>query len=54
MNDKITIDRDAVEALDALEDLPDDRPGMTLGPAGKAELALRRLLPNTEVKGDNT
>lgn len=40
---------DVVEALDALEDLPDDRPGMTLGPAGKAEWALRRLLPNTEV-----
>ena len=40
---------DVVEALDALEDLPDDKPGMTLGPAGKAEWALRRLLPNTEV-----
>ena len=39
---------DVVEALDALEDLPDDRPGMTLGPAGKAEWALRRLLqPST-------
>ena len=37
---------DVVEALDALEDLPDDKPGMTLGPAGKAEWALRRLLPN--------
>ena len=35
---------DVVEALDALEDLPDDEPGMTLGPAGKAEWALRRLL----------
>lgn len=38
---------DVVEALDVLEDLPDDRPGMTLGPAGKAEWALRRLLPIT-------
>lgn len=38
---------DVVDALDALEDLPDDKPGMTLGPAGKAEWALRRLLPNT-------
>lgn len=35
---------DVVEALDALEDLPDDKPGMTLGPAGKAEWALRKLL----------
>lgn len=42
---------DVVDALDALEDLPDDRPGMTLGPAGKAEWALRRLLqPNTEIQ----
>lgn len=37
---------DVVEALDALEDLPDNKPGMTLGPAGKAEWALRRLLQN--------
>ena len=42
---------DVVDALDALEDLPDDKPGMTLGPAGKAEWALRRLLPNTAVSG---
>ena len=39
---------DVVEALAALEDLPDDKPGMTLGPSGKAEWALRRLLPNTQ------
>jgi hypothetical protein len=42
---------DVVEALDALEDLPDDKPGMTLGPAGKAEWALRRMLPNLQMTG---
>lgn len=35
---------DVVEALAALEDLPDDKPLITLGPAGKAEWALRKLL----------
>lgn len=35
---------DVVEALAALEDLPDDKPSMTLGPSGKAEWALRKLL----------
>ncbi|AOZ48794.1 hypothetical protein [Chromobacterium vaccinii] len=30
--------------LDGLDELPDDKPGYTLGPAGKAEWALRRLL----------
>lgn len=42
---------DMVDALDALEDLPDDKPGMTLGPADKAEWALRRLLPNPQTIG---
>ncbi|WP_440216877.1 hypothetical protein [Chromobacterium piscinae] len=32
-------------ALDELDALPDDKPGYTLGPAGKAEWALRSLLP---------
>lgn len=32
-------------ALDELEALPDDRPGYTLGPASKAEWALRNLIP---------
>ncbi|AYN21626.1 hypothetical protein [Alcaligenes aquatilis] len=36
-------------ALDALEELPDDQPGYTMGPSNKAEWALRRLL-TTEPK----
>lgn len=32
------------DALDALEELPDDRPGYTLAAPGKAEWALRALL----------
>ena len=35
---------DLCQDLDALDALPDDRPGLALGPAGKAEWALRRLL----------
>lgn len=35
---------DLCEALDCLEDLPDDKPGMTMGPAGKADWALRQVL----------
>lgn len=35
---------DLSEAIDWLEDLPDDKPGMTMGPAGKAEWALRQAL----------
>lgn len=35
---------DMDEALDRLDALPDDRPGYTLGPAGKAEWALRHIL----------
>lgn len=31
------------KALEALEALPDDKPGWTLGPAGKASWALRRV-----------
>lgn len=39
-------DYDAVCAwLAHLEVLPDDRPGYTLGPAGKARWALRGILP---------
>ncbi|MBS7457716.1 hypothetical protein [Coralloluteibacterium stylophorae] len=30
-------------ALDVLDALPDDRPGYVMGPAAKAEWALRRL-----------
>lgn len=32
------------DALDALDDLPDDQPGYTMGPAAKAAWALRRLI----------
>lgn len=35
---------DVAAALDALDELPDDRPGYTLAPYGKAQWALRRLL----------
>ena len=35
---------DVVEAIDALNELPDDKPDVTMGPADKAEWALRRLL----------
>lgn len=35
---------DVVAALDALDELPDDRPGYTLAPYGKAQWALRGLL----------
>ncbi|MBI3146346.1 MAG: hypothetical protein HYZ18_14060 [Pseudogulbenkiania sp.] len=39
-----SIEFDAVcTALDALDDLPDDKPGYALGPAGKAEWALRAM-----------
>ncbi len=31
-------------ALDVLKSLPDDRPGYTMGPAAKAQWALRRLI----------
>lgn len=38
-------DFDAVDAaLDMLDELPDDKPGEALAPAGKAEWTLRRLL----------
>lgn len=30
-------------ALDGLKELPDDRPGYTMGPAAKAQWALRRI-----------
>ena len=35
---------DVAASLDALDELPDDRPGYTLAPYGKAQWALRRLL----------
>lgn len=35
---------DVVEAIDALNDLPDDKPGVTMNPSDKAEWALRRIL----------
>lgn len=35
---------DLCEALDCLEDLPDDKPGVTMGPSGKADWALRQVL----------
>ncbi|MCD6663472.1 MAG: hypothetical protein LT082_08740 [Comamonas sp.] len=35
---------DICQALDVLEELPDDKPGETLAPGGRAEWALRRLL----------
>ena len=35
---------DVCDALHRLEELPDDKPGMTMGPADKAAWALRRLL----------
>lgn len=35
---------DLCEALDCLEDLPDDKPGVTMGPSGKAGWALRQVL----------
>lgn len=35
---------DLTAALDRLDDQPDDKPGEALGPSGRAEWALRRLL----------
>lgn len=35
------------KALDALNELPDDQPGYTMGEAAKARWALRRLLPSS-------
>jgi hypothetical protein len=44
----LTVDRGDFDnlsvALDKLEELPDDQPGYTMGAAGKAEWALRRML----------
>ena len=39
------------KALDELEDLPNDKPGYTLGPSSKAEWALRGLLEE-QTSGD--
>lgn len=39
---------DVSTALERLEELPDDKPGVTMGPAQKAEWALRRLLADHE------
>ena len=39
---------DVSTALERLEELPDDKPGVTMGPTQKAEWALRRLLADHE------
>ena len=39
---------DVSTALERLEELPDDKPDVTMGPAQKAEWALRRLLADHE------
>lgn len=36
--------RELGEALDQLDELPDDQPGYSMGPANKAAWALRRLI----------
>ncbi|MGD1826920.1 hypothetical protein A203_16590 [Chromobacterium violaceum] len=41
-------------ALDKLDELPDDKPGYTLGPAGKAEWVLRRLLSSTPATAEDS
>ena len=41
-------------ALDKLDELPDDKPGYTLGPAGKTEWALRRLLSSTPATAEDS
>lgn len=41
-------------SLDALDELPDDKPRYTLGPAGKAEWALRALLAPSAVRAEQT
>lgn len=38
---------DICQALGVLEELPDDKPGETLAPGGRAEWALRRLLTSS-------
>ncbi len=44
---------DAVsDALDALDDLPDDQPGLTMGPAAKARWALRAYTSSIEHEVD--
>ncbi|MGZ9893073.1 hypothetical protein ACXXNA_05895 [Bordetella bronchiseptica] len=44
----VNVDRDDIaklgEALDLLDELPDDQPGYSMGPSNRAEWALRRLL----------
>lgn len=44
----LTVQRSDFEAvsaqLDVLDSLPDDKPGYTLGPGGRAEWAMRRVL----------
>lgn len=35
---------DIVEAIDTLNDLPDNKPDVTMGPSAKAEWALRRIM----------
>lgn len=43
---------DISEALDALDELPDDRPGYRLAPYGKAQWALRRILSQKAPRGE--
>jgi hypothetical protein len=49
-------DRDSFDelsdAMDELEELPDDKPDVTMGPAAKAEWALRDLLHQLHNKTD--
>ena len=48
LNGDTVVGQESIRAIDAcldsLSGLPDDRPGYTLGPDGKAAWALRRLL----------
>lgn len=47
-DEEIVIDKQfsdpLLRALDALDDLPDDRPGYVMGPCAKAQWALRNIM----------
>lgn len=45
---------DLGNALDSLDELPDDMPGYTLGPSGRAEWALRRFFGGTTIAGQES
>lgn len=48
------IDFDALtQALDELDELPDDQPGVTMSPAMKAAWALRSMLAESQPQGDS-